>query len=80
MHIFSLNLAGIHEPVLTGTKKVWKSNKKMGDRSGGREAKGASLKKSKKNPGSTAAKAKKVASKGLSGPLTSLPPPQPGKT
>ena len=52
----------------------------MGDRCGGREAKGASLKKSKKNPGSTAAKAKKVASKGLSGPLTSLPPPQPGKT
>ena len=74
-------------------------NKKMGDRSGGREAKGASLKKSKKNPGrfllthslnpihsldltystrSTAAKAKKATSKGLSGPLTSLPPPQPG--
>ena len=81
MHIFSLNLAGIHEPVLTGTKKsMEKVTKKMGDRSGGREAKGASLKKSKKNPGSTAAKAKKVASKGLSGPLTSLPPPQPGKT
>ncbi len=32
----------------------------MGDRGGGRENKGGSLKKSKKNPGSTAAKAKKA--------------------
>eukprot|EP00981_Chlorochromonas_danica_P011950 scaffold4358_cov177-Ochromonas_danica.AAC.4 len=52
----------------------------MGDRSGGREPKGASLKKSKKNPGASAAKAKKASLKaqGLSnGPLTSLPPPIP---
>lgn len=33
----------------------------MGDRSGGREPKGASLKKSKKNPGAPAAKIKKAA-------------------
>lgn len=32
----------------------------MGDRSGGREAKGGQLKNSKKNPGSTASKAKKA--------------------
>lgn len=50
----------------------------MGDRSGSREPKGASLKKSKKNPGASAAKAKKASLKALglqSGPITSLPPP-----
>lgn len=52
----------------------------MGDRSGSREPKGASLKKSKKNPGASAAKVKKVSLKaqGLtSGPIASLPPPLP---
>lgn len=52
----------------------------MGDRSGSREPKGASLKKSKKNPGASAAKAKKASLKSLgitSGPLTSLTPPTP---
>lgn len=52
----------------------------MGDRSGGREPKGVSLKKSKKNPGASVAKAKKASLKaqGLTGgPLTSLPPPMP---
>lgn len=50
----------------------------MGDRSGSREPKGASLKKSKKNPGASAAKAKKASLKALglqSGPVNSLPPP-----
>jgi hypothetical protein len=52
----------------------------MGDRSGGRESKGTSLKKSKKNPGSTVAKTKKVSLKSLgvaTGPLASLPAPFP---
>jgi hypothetical protein len=52
----------------------------MGDRGGGREPKGASLKKSKKNPGSTVAKQKKVSLKALgiaTGPIASLPPPLP---
>lgn len=51
----------------------------MGDRSGGREPKGASLKKSKKNPGASAAKAKKASLKapGPLKPSTSLPPPLP---
>jgi len=30
MHIFSLNLAGIHEPVLTGTKKSMEKVPKNG--------------------------------------------------
>jgi Tat protein secretion system quality control protein TatD with DNase activity len=49
----------------------------MGDRSGGREPKGASLKKSKKNPGAPAAKVKKQPKLASSGPSTSLPPPMP---
>lgn len=52
----------------------------MGDRSGSREPKGASLKKSKKNPGASAAKAKKLSLKALginTGPVASLPPPSP---
>lgn len=52
----------------------------MGDRSGSREPKGASLKKSRKNPGASAAKQKKISLKALgvsSGPIASLPPPLP---
>jgi hypothetical protein len=52
----------------------------MGDRSGSREPKGASLKKSRKNPGASAAKAKKVSLKALgvaTGPIASLQPPAP---
>ena len=50
----------------------------MGDRSGGREAKGSQLKKSKKNPGSVAARGKKrVLELPTSGPSSSLPPPRP---
>jgi hypothetical protein len=52
----------------------------MGDRSGSREPKGASLKKSKKNPGASAAKAKKLSLKAMgitSGPVASMPPPLP---
>jgi hypothetical protein len=52
----------------------------MGDRGGGREPKGASLKKSKKNPGAPAAKQKKASLKALgvsSGPVASLPAPLP---
>ena len=50
----------------------------MGDRSGGREAKGSQLKKSKKNPGSVAARGKKrVLELPTSGPTSSLPPPRP---
>lgn len=50
----------------------------MGDRSGGREPKGASLKKSKKNPGAPAAKLKKAAIvKDDHSKLYSLPPPLP---
>ena len=50
----------------------------MGDRGGGREAKGTSLKKSKKNPGSTVAKQKKAPSAKGSVAPTSLPPAPPG--
>lgn len=50
----------------------------MGDRSGGREPKGASLKKSKKNPGAAAARVKKVAKNGPS-TLTSAPALPPGE-
>lgn len=50
----------------------------MGDRSGGREPKGSSLKKSKKNPGCAVAKNKKVPKEVHSGPQSSLPPPAPG--
>lgn len=51
----------------------------MGDRGGGREAKGSSLKKSKKNPGSTVAKAKTLPKAPHSGgPAHSLVPPVPG--
>jgi hypothetical protein len=50
----------------------------MGDRGGGREAKGASLKKSKKNPGGSAAKVKTAPKAPNSGPAYSLTPPQPG--
>ena len=55
------------------------SSRKMGDRSGGREPKGASLKKSKKNPGAPAAKIKKAA-KSINTTLSigSLPAPIPG--
>ncbi len=55
----------------------------MGDRSGSREPKGASLKKSKKNPGASAAKAKKVSLKALgisTGPVASVAPPLPINT
>ena len=48
----------------------------MGDRGGGRESKGTSLKNSKKNPGSTAAKVKKEARAGPTR-LKSEPPPLP---
>jgi hypothetical protein len=49
------------------------------DRGGGREPKGASLKKSKKNPGSTAAKAKRapVDASGQAGAKVKLPAPRP---
>ena len=50
----------------------------MGDRSGGRESKGTSLKKSKKNPGASAAKAKTVAKAPNSGPAISEVAPAPG--
>lgn len=50
----------------------------MGDRGGGRESKGTSLKKSKKNPGSTVAKAKTVPKAPNSGPAHSQTPPVPG--
>ena len=49
----------------------------MGDRSGGREVKGASLKKSKKNPGGVNARGKK-AEKTYSGPVESAVTPLPG--
>lgn len=49
----------------------------MGDRSGGREVKGASLKKSKKNPGGVNARGKK-AEKIYNGPLESAATPSPG--
>ena len=49
----------------------------MGDRSGGREVKGASLKKSKKNPGSVAARGMKKKAEVTPGPTTSVPPPRP---
>lgn len=52
----------------------------MGDRSGGREPKGVSLKKSKKNPGASAAKAKKAPQKAQGAPAgahISQTPPQP---
>ena len=49
----------------------------MGDRSGGREVKGASLKKSKKNPGGVNARGKK-AEKIYSGPAESAVTPLPG--
>ena len=49
----------------------------MGDRSGGREVKGASLKKSKKNPGSVAARGMKKKPEVAAGPTTSLAPPRP---
>lgn len=49
----------------------------MGDRSGGREVKGASLKKSKKNPGGVNARGKK-AEKIYSGPAESAATPSPG--
>ena len=53
----------------------------MGDRSGGREAKGSQLKKSKKNPGSVAARGKKrVLELPTSGPTSSLTPPRPSVT
>lgn len=50
----------------------------MGDRSGSREPKGASLKKSKKNPGASVTKMKKLSMKALGiqqGPVSSLPAP-----
>jgi hypothetical protein len=47
----------------------------MGDRSGGRESKGTSLKKSKKNPGASAARVKTAAKAPNAGPAMSLPPP-----
>lgn len=50
----------------------------MGDRSGGRESKGTSLKKSKKNPGASAARVKTAAKDPNSGPAVSLPAPEPG--
>eukprot|EP01035_Chromulina_nebulosa_P018684 gene18684-24437_t len=46
----------------------------MGDRSGGREPKGASLKKSKKNPGAPAAKTKKVAKAIITATISSSAP------
>ena len=54
----------------------------MGDRGGGREPKGASLKKSRKNPGASAARQKKLSQKALklsAGSITSisLTPPSP---
>lgn len=49
----------------------------MGDRSGGRESKGSSLKASKKNPGSVVAKAKKAKVEYVAGSKVKLPPPQP---
>ena len=49
----------------------------MGDRSGGREVKGASLKKSKKNPGSTISKAKKAPKSAGEGATNSAPAPPP---
>ena len=49
----------------------------MGDRSGGREVKGASLKKSKKNPGGVNARGKK-AEKVYTGPAESAATPSPG--
>jgi len=51
----------------------------MGDRGGGREPKGGSLKLSKKNPGAPAGKAKKTAASGPVGPSVSAPPPIPGE-
>lgn len=48
----------------------------MGDRGGGREAKGTSLRLSKKNPGAPAAKAKSKPGQNVS--LVNLPPPPPG--
>lgn len=50
----------------------------MGDRGGGRESKGTSLKKSKKNPGASAARVKTAAKVPNSGPSVSLPAPAPG--
>jgi hypothetical protein len=50
----------------------------MGDRSGGRESKGTSLKKSKKNPGASAARVKTVAKAPNSGPAVTLVAPAPG--
>ena len=50
----------------------------MGDRSGSREVKGASLKKSKKNPGGVAARGKKPVAVVTAGPAISLSPPSPG--
>jgi len=50
----------------------------MGDRSGGRESKGTSLKKSKKNPGASAARVKTVAKAPNSGPAVSEVAPAPG--
>jgi hypothetical protein len=49
----------------------------MGDRSGGRETKGASLKKSKSNPGGVNARGKK-AQKVFTGPSESAATPPPG--
>lgn len=49
----------------------------MGDRMGGREAKGSSLKKSKKNPGCATAKMKKEKKVDPVGPSFSAPPPVP---
>ena len=58
------------------------SRKNMGvvDRGGGREAKGASLRRSKKNPGAAAARAKTEVKAAPSGPATSLPAPAPTRT
>ena len=51
----------------------------MGDRSGGRESKGTSLKKSKKNPGAPAAKTKKAPISKEETILAKLPSPIPSK-
>eukprot|EP01041_Mallomonas_annulata_P005652 gene5652-11402_t len=50
----------------------------MGDRSGSREPKLSSLKKSKKNPGAPAGRTKRLQKSESSGPSISSPPPLPG--
>jgi Tat protein secretion system quality control protein TatD with DNase activity len=50
----------------------------MGDRGGGREPKGASLRTSKKNPGAPSGKKTTKKAEENKGPVTSRPPPRPG--